>query len=389
MCSLFEKAVSLLRALANGFDLKFRDIVYPFNLRMDSAILLHWASGITSLDLDEMSLHHLYDQGLEPFLVAAVKAHYIEFETTNALAAAKVDHLLSKCCPALKELRICSPVLPSFIPQTITALWFELYDYRGGPHESEWDESRAEALLFRLSKLPALEKLSLNLQTQSSCLVSDECMARLDHLSITLLVGCQDADLSWVHDQSCSFLGVNVCVNVPDLTKNSLLVAELEGLNLSHLSLDLATEWRSELQSMWSGLSTGKLNIGMFGPHLAGTEAVPLQFLPRSENTMISLYRCKTQRAFYIKWALLSSQAANVVIMAYGLTLHVLDASMSDIEGMQQPWQLTVWAASSVVGLPASDTTFSDDPAPWQSWRNAAACAAGWSGSTSLDWTAS
>lgn len=391
VCSVFAQAMPVLltysEGLELGFNFQYEESGNMKHFCLDSGLPLQWAACLTALYVRQSSLKV---PGLEAFLTKAVKLEYMEVETHDALAAARADHLLSKCAPTLKDMRICGVMLPSVIPKTLSCLSAQLLDPEHGFHMSGWNDTRIEALLFKLSKLPALQTVCLDFDTEHISLDSNDNLRRLEHLSITLRIRkVLSVGLSWVQVQSCSDLSVRIIINDSELVRNRLVQAELEEMKLLRLSLDVCAEWDWGLQRMWSRLSTQILDISVEVPLCVGTSAAPLQFLPSFEEAIVYLAKCKpAQVDFHVCWALLTHKPASIVIMAADLKLLVHGADLSDIEHMQQPWQLLVCGASSIVGLPASTSSnASDSPARWQSWQNAAARAAGWTGDPSLDWT--
>ena len=191
-------------------------------LRLDSALLLRYGSHATCLWIGDS----IFDvPGLEAFLGKAVKTAYLSIDTHDALGAAKADCMLGKCTQGLRELQIPSVILPSVIPTTITALRVDLLDpsaYAGEdntddddddkPAEvSSWNETEADALLFRLAQLPTLQRLFLKLPTQSVRLALYRKITGLEHLAITLqMQKSLKVDLSWVQLQCCGYLRVDI-----------------------------------------------------------------------------------------------------------------------------------------------------------------------------------
>ena len=390
VCSRFAEACCLLLTRYKGlqFVLFEEDMNGYDSIRLDSALLLHWGSHANAVSLGGLAFDL---PGLEAFLGTASKARMWSITTHGALSAAKADLVLSKCTTALRELEISCVIPPCFIPSTVGILRVELQDPRRdedeeddlGPAESNWDDTQADALLFRLAQLPALQTLYLKFTLESVQLTSAKPIAGLERLDITLRLQTLKVDLNWVRVQPCRYLRVNIMVSEWYPRRHRLFVAELKGLQLTFLALELWAEWDARLQKLWSRLSTTNLSIDAELAGLNGTRAVPVQALPSCENAIIYATRDREdQPDFYISWSALTGQIANIVIMAAHLNLHVLHANMASILAMQQPWQLTVWEASSIAGLPAPGSS----DKLWQCWNNAAARAAGWRGSTSKDW---
>ena len=214
--------------------------------------------------------------------------------------------------------------------------------------------------------------------THNVTLQGDILLPRLEGLSFTFSWHNQtNLILSWLKRQPCKRLKLTVTLAIAKLPRDRQLMELLRELHLSKLSLIAGRQFLVELQQLWSSLSLHDMDVNFTGGFSQSFR--PLQALPHSRGKAAIRFSVTESGQIDVSWSALASHA-NVVLemdvsehLAGSSELHILGATLTAPEHLQQPWQLTVRQASSVHGLPASQPTSSS-----YFLQNAAAKAHGW-----------
>lgn len=150
--------------------------------RLDSPLLLSWAAHAGGLSLYQ-DAHNT--PGLAKLLAATSNMTWLCTLSGDVLAAARTDHLISKCCP--RRLDLCSPCPPSVLPETTEEL---LAEFCTDSVEGDFDPRQVDALLYHCTRLPRLRWLRLNLGFLQPVLLTCTAQLRwLDHLDVELSLG--------------------------------------------------------------------------------------------------------------------------------------------------------------------------------------------------------
>ena len=155
---------SLKSGLEVDFD-GYDDHPHPL-LRFDTALLLRWARHVQQVNIydDALGGHGLYE-----FLTEANTVTDVHIESSSLVAAAQADRLLH-ACTAVKTLSLCGSFMPSCFPLSVTALRADFKDDKDGT--TTMDAVQCDALLYRASRLPCLEELSIFLTGKLSALLT-------------------------------------------------------------------------------------------------------------------------------------------------------------------------------------------------------------------------
>ena len=336
-----------------------------------SALLVRWAAHMDSVNISDDLLGC---PGLAEFMAAAAQATNVRIESHSLMSAAKADYLLHRCS-AVTTLTLTGSVMPTTLPPTVTTLQAQpAADER---RSTDMDPLQCNALLYRLERLPCLSQLSLILYdcTLLSCPI---CLPQLQELQLELSVDSADMDLSWVQLQACPAFDCTVDLAVEEAAKHKAVVTQLQSLTIRTLSLFSSRPYTGVLQRMWSQLRVCSLHL-MVGDKLFVHASEALQYLPASCSELVieDDYHVSADGDIFIHWAALVGHAMKIRIIAESCTsIHFLDAghaAMAAPSCLQQPWQLVVYGAKSVNGLPASLAT-----GHTYLQQNAAARNAGW-----------
>ena len=389
VCTQFAEAAAMLPSWSKGLNL---DECY-LNLKLGSALLLRWAGRAQSMRLGRS----LELAGLNQFIAAAVNMSSLRLETYSFLEPYEADEFMPQWgyddddddLPQHvqhHELAMQWCVLSSELPNMKLDLRMDLYDsrsYVSDEDASAVDDSKLEALLCKLSKLPNLQNLYLSVdfvEVPAFSAFSPALLTQISTLTISVQA-CQRVTLGWLRSQPCPRIHVHVDLDRAGLLCHRAIADGLRGVKLESLRFCLSgqSSFSMNIQRLWSRLTPDLLEISVKDDAVQNQVFWHLQALPRCDKALLH-WEC-VQKDLSVSWAALTQAANFSVTMAAESQLHVLGADLSALENLQRPWQLTVHGAAGVVGLPASEPLAS--PLVWQ---NSAARAAGWNGKTSLDW---
>ena len=232
-----------------------------FHPCLGSPLLLKWA-----MQLEQLSFHRWdYElPGVADFMAAASRVNTISVWCVNVLEAARADSLLALTKSVIK-LTAAGPTLASHYPATVTELRVDV-GHCGGSYNDEvetgevWDSMQVDNLLFLISQLPQLRKLSLALAALSTKHIQLSCpvplVRCLQHLTIKFWVSDKTViDLGWVQRQACPHLDLHIWVQTYDFEVHSAVVQQLSQLTVSALNLHLKTIFPAALQDIWASLT--------------------------------------------------------------------------------------------------------------------------------------
>ena len=178
------------------------------------------------------------------------------------------------------------------------------------------------------------------------------CPARLPKLAVNLFFQLHtdtELDLSWLRQQPCSSLTIQVYVGTDEPTVQHMLVDELRQLPVDVLIVDFADglSLSSDIQILYQQLSISTEYTLRVGSEAFGNASQALQALPHSPKIRIT-FDGEASRPRYVSWSAVSSQAAKVMINMRGQTLHMVGHHHADYDA---PWQLFIEQAEQVCGL--------------------------------------
>ena len=315
---------------------------------------------------------HLYSDtlalpGAARILSAASKAATIQITCTTSAAAGLAAELLP-LCPAMTELRVHGQYVPISIPAGVSTLSVEFFDPEPSHAadvdgleviQSAWDPTCATLLLQNAESMPNLQHLTLDFDTfQAVQLTHARQLPRLQTLTIAVHVCYEDVALDWVQHQPCDSLKVIVRCALSSPDYQVRVVRQLQKLRLS-LHLELYGHIPRHLQALWSKLILDSLSVRIWdvdchcGAHPFDTPSQALQALPSCcGKVMVDCSRCSPAGHFYITWAALTQQAADIeLLVGPEVELHVLGFDEATLGYLQEPWRLSVRRVRRVHGL--------------------------------------
>lgn len=362
MCSKIAEAAVLVPALVRGLS-SYCDP--PQGLRLDTVFALRCAAQVRLFKVSRT----IFDlQGLAAFLAAAKQLTDVRMTCTSMLQAAQAGFLLGQCS-AVRVLTLSGACMPAGLPTTVT----ELTANFSSPADCGCTAAQPAALIYHAALLPNLATLRLRLphgKSRSSFpLQSPIQLHYLETLEIGVIrVSEPEVDLSWVQRQPCRSLTLRIEVDTSDVAKHAAIVKQLHRLVLSNLTMEVLVPSLPELQALWHGLTVDKVEL-----ETAAAALEPLQMVPQCSE-LVWQYFSEGVTPLHLSWQNLTSRAARIQLYMMDGELHVAGASSRAPHHLGQPWQLEIYSAGAVHGLPASQP----DKRCKYFLQNAAARAAGW-----------
>ena len=352
VCRKLAQAAVRVPALRKGISVGIRHtngIIKPD--RLDSPLLLSWAAHAEALALYQ-DAHNT--PGLAQLLAAAVNITLLCTESEDVLAAAQVDHLISKCRP-VTSLQLAGPCPPSVLPEAVEELLvgWELQ----GCLDFDFDPRQVDILLYHCTRLPHLRRLSLDFGLlQPVTLTCAAQLGKLDSLGIELNLCDAEISLSWVLAQPCEHREFWVDVITRDEGRHAAFVQQLSQIRLQMLTVTLQSDFTAALQALWACVQAERLTIKFYAGSTQGSHA--LNMLPCCSTVVLELSQSwDLPAAVQISWEALTRHASKVIIcLDVPTELHVTGFEQNGtlLDDMQQPWQLVVSGGGGVQGLPAS-----------------------------------
>ena len=355
-------------ALASAGDL---DLCYTHRLgwqhmRLDSALLLSWATAIGHLHLDDVTLHV---PGLPAFARAAGdKLSYVQVSCSSVLATMQAGHMLSSCSGQV-ALHLAGSHAPSALPPNMLSLRVDLVIFPNFNLQPHYDPLTPHALVYSAARhCAALKDVSLafrEAQVELSCSVL---LPRLDRLRIELsLRENTTIDLSWLQLQPCNMLEVKMEVATGPPGQHELAVSQLQHLPVHVLTVRWQVPLTPDLQLIWQRKFSCKLiRLEIHAPMLDA-----LQALPRPYCLSIEVV-CNSDLS--VHWAAAASSAARICFVGPGHKIHFL-GGCSIPDSKHGAWQLSVFssAASGLQGAAETDGMhyLQNDAATEAEWKRA------------------
>ena len=299
--------------------------------QLGSSLLRKWSPHVRKLVLSDESFE-------APGLSAFVEANGSGLRVLNLWCwelrtAALFDHMIPSCSKVTSLVMNGSQVL-SLFPTALTHLdiTFEFFD---GDQGLRWDPSTPSALICRLARHQHLQHISLDFADHSRADLELACpflVPELQSFSLGLVLDVKTTgvNLSWLHQQPCRKLmvQVHVCTASPEAHRQlidqviqapvSVLTVHWQGPKLPH-----------RLQSMWAELNIiQEVDLRYKGPELFTSARKALQALPDCPRIVIWAdfgTRSPARRAFYLSGAAIRSHATKVqLVLRKHMDLHMV-----------------------------------------------------------------
>ena len=240
VCRKFSEASTLVPLSLN---LNFEDALPP---RLFSSLLMSWAHNVHTLLMDNSSLAV---PGHAKFLVRAKGLQKVTVYCVSASASAAFDPLLSNN-PCIVQL-IC---IGNYTPLTFPPALRELAVSIGSSLSNSYQAQHFLAALDK-SAVP-LRVLDIELDPSSPVLVSPVVLPMLQELRISLSVGLDPVDLSWLRSQPCMHLCIFVEVYTQDAARQAQAMGQIQQLQVFSLELSFHCAFTSAVQEVWQPLSS-------------------------------------------------------------------------------------------------------------------------------------
>ena len=255
--------------------------------------------------------------------------------------------------------------LPQIFPCTLHSLEVTFAIIQDG-----WsDPLGPDALLHSIAPLAFLKELILDLVAAPYIQLTSR--TSLPALSVSLRLAVKHdtvMDLSWLHQQPCSALSVEIYMQTGMPSQHQLAVSQLLLLPLHSLSVYPRCGFPLNLQSMWQRISpSNSFTLDVSG---SGPASGVLQALPHCRRIILSTWGSE----LVLEWAAVSSRAARYSLHSYQGRPRILGAPQSGLgvpAHLEGAWQLTVRSSTSVPGLQGAC-------AHGHFLQNSAAILAGW-----------
>ena len=298
MCRSRREAVSL--TVQEHSTLALPDWEDQFPDRLDSKLLLGWASS-GSWGLKVAGSSYCNIPGLTSFLQAAAPLRHIELNCNSLLAAARADTVLSHAI-GLQSLLSIGLHIPTCLPISLGQAEVDLEDCTLQAVSAQ--DRQVDALLYRLSFLPCLDWLDLQLGP-CSVLASPRQVPPIRYviLSFTVLDGVP-IDFSWLHAQPFQDLVLQITLKAQESDQQVRLIDHLLPRRIKRLTMDLQVPLLAEAQQRWLQLAVlGHLGIGL------PAQGMHLPHLPRCQGCCISGRATSVQALLTVDYAALSHYA--------------------------------------------------------------------------------
>ena len=334
--------------------------------KLDSKLLLEWAKS-SSWDLELLG-PNCSVSGISTFVQHAQSISGLTFDCDDMLAAAQAD-LILQSAHGLCHLVCLGLHIPTFYPPSLRRVSIRL-ESRPGPLSQSLigRDKQVEALLFRLSPLPHLTSLDLNLGYFAASRPMQ--LPRMRNMEVRFTVpDSMSIDLSWLCLHSTVTLSLDVTVEALDSAQQVLLMDHLCSLDIATLSISMRVPASIEAQQRWALLTVSEAFCLYLPP-----QGMHLQHLPKSQQCRIRGY-ANTSAPVTVEFAAVSQSAAHHSlhgaehqhIQVLGYPGHVPSCSA--------PWQLCSTTPQFLSGLPGIE---GHPKAIEYKLQNAAAIAAGW-----------
>ena len=324
-----------------------------WRIRLDSALLLGWAPGISYFSLVARSYNL---PGLVKFVQVASSQNqsdsfFLSMHCDDSLQAAQAGSLLSACSGQV-SMQLRGSHIPDSFPMQLVALEMSFSPQSNQPLSC----NALEVFISRLACLRALRSLKFACLGPRIRLVSPLNLPELE-VSLSFCLATDSVlDLSWLRHQPCSRLSVDIRITTGLPSLHQRVTEQLLPLRLHSLCLQWQVPFLTHLQRMWHRISPCQaLEL------LVGFPAPALQFLPRSVKTSISegcRFGGAAEADLLLGWAAVSSHAGSFSLFTeYASRVCILDApstGCSNPTGIEGPWQLKIRTSSlttSVLGL--------------------------------------
>ena len=344
--SVCRKLSTAATAVFGSFHATELEVTPGINL--GSRLLQSWAQHIPALVLQQGVSHMM---GIRSFLTAATRLRAVQLGCFDLLEAAEADRML-RICTRLTELRLTGSHMPHFYPPGLTRLSAE-FDGRDEPEEMLWDPLVPSCLLCDVADQTAVEDMVLDIHT--AC-VQLRCPLQLPRLQVDLRFQLEhesELDLSWLQQQPCSKLIIQVHVGTDEPAQHALLVDQLRQLpNIHELMLNISEglSLGVETQCLYQQLTISQ-EFHLWGDSEAfASTSQALRCLPSSPLIRISFTDRKDGPPVFIDWAAVVNQAGRVCVSLDGRTLKMVGGRAISAN-LAKPWQLSIHKARSVCGL--------------------------------------
>lgn len=372
----FAEAVFLVPSLKLGLTTRPHDDEWE-EVDLSSSFALKCAKLICCLKVAGQSFNA---SGWPGFVAAASQVTSVEMKPQSTLQAAQADLLLSFCSHNLTELSLWGTHVPAMLPPSLT----KLHVFFSPPERCGGDFTQPDALLYHAARLQHLTELIISFSPHGApgpvLLTSPIQLPCLKFLYIEhVALNAPELDLSWVLQQPCQDLWVDMIVDTADLAKHADAVEQLRQVPLTTLSLHLTMPFTSAMQAIWSQLTLQHLRMTVSSPSVFSQDTEPLQALPHGCMCLFVDASDRDLANIYISWPALTRRGVRIELQLADAHLHVLgDAVCPD--HLEEPWQFSVLSAGGMHGLPQLPNFKPAAAADAQCImvQNSAACDAGW-----------
>ena len=322
------------------------------NARLDSRLFLEWADCVQKVHLGHSCCS---TAGLVPFIQACRQLRVLEIHCSDDwLAMAQADHVIA-ACQDLKILKCSDWFIPTTLPPTLTAVQISIRKWSEFTDECESPSHLAEAVLYRMAALPALERLNLYMDWVPVLPAQPELMLhRLRDVRLTFGFGGNQLDLSWPRHQEYGELDLCIYVNADRVREHQCLVTELQQLTIHHLTLHMCCDVELATQRLWAAL--------VIQTHVSVTlrYGQTLAALPQCKSRSVGIDGSGDPAAFCnILWDALINCPGRVELWSRSCQIIQLIGCPGNAPAFQQPWQLCHQEACLVAGLTAPCTSAS------------------------------
>ena len=332
VCRSLREAVSLTVQEHSTLALPSWEDQFPD--RLDSKLLLGWASS-GSWGLKVAGSSYCNIPGLTSFLQAAAPLRH-RVELQQPAGSSMRRHCAQSCHWPSEPVEhwAAHSNLPAecSLPSRL--------------HVSAQDR-QVDALLYRLSFLPCLDWLDLQLGP-CSVLTSPRQFPpnRYVILSFTVLDGVP-IDFSWLHAHPFQDLVLQITLQAQESDQQVRLIDHLLPLRIKRLTMDLQVPLLAEAQQRWLQLAVlGDLDIDL------PAQGMHLSHLPRCQECCISGHARSVQALLTVDYAALSRYAGRYRLNGYQHQSIMVLGCPGHVPQCAEPWQISSSTPHKVGGLP-------------------------------------
>lgn len=346
VCRRFAEAVRSMPSLATGLCIYGE---FPSDVSLSSKLMLTWAPVVSRFRL---SLPGPRLTGLGDFLSKASNLQGMTLVCSTLEAAGDADIVLSHCT-GLQTLTVWAlhQHQPCVWPLSLERLSISLAARQPAEHAKALNH----VALCRMARLSKLQILNLMLHS-SPFLASSIQLPGLHRLQLDLTLD-SEVDLSWLRTQPYAELQITVFLTSTNPQHHASLVAAVQCLCISELSLIMLGSLPKPCLSAWAAVSSAVLTLVWTGDAAVCSFPHAVSRLAHIEDRTLS-----PSNTIELSWADLTRSPGRKAVYTWNLqALHVQGFSghcPSFSDG--QPWELAVrhdhgtQHQPDIEGLPAS-----------------------------------